>query len=348
MKTNRKLDTQEIIGLIKAGLTANLTVVSDNTLSGTDFFADRRDCFKEKGNRVSDIKGATALNNKDDNLILKAVAPLAHDDCHVRGELSFTGEVNGLAPANDFAASATTRNKVLNGPLCSPASEDKTPKPNEHSDPDAESNAALLDDEPVLADEAEDEGLFNPNFYRMRVDLFDNGEQDHKTRWTAKMSCDVHPDSEPEDRYVMVANFYSRARDFRSFVKGKDMWNEFYDEVEAMFHDKCKAEIDFNIKPMIAILKEESKPEFGKAQFLPLGYTACIMYQEHGKDPKVMVIYQQFMEVVELSQKFTVQKSSSRLYKIGIYRDETRAHLEPKRESPSKMVVRSRSDFARK
>ncbi len=147
---------------------------------------------------------------------------------------------------------------------------------------------------------------------------------------------------------LMVANFYSRARDFRSFVKGKDMWNEFYDEVEAMFHEKCKAEIDFNINPMIAILKEESKPEFGKAQFLPLGYTACIMYQEHGKDPKVMVIYQQFMEVVELSQKFTVQKSSSRLYKIGIYRDETRAHLEPKRESPSKMVVRSRSDFARK
>lgn len=324
MELHNNLTTSDIIERIKQanGIYDDDARPASDSIGGIDYFANR-DSFKDITKRET---GATLLNNKECNVILKAVAPMAHDDCQVRGDLSITGENKALA-----ATPASQTNDVADS-LHSPSDED-----NELMD-----DAVPLEDEAVLADDE----LFDPDFYKMRIDLFDNGAQANKTQWTAKITALVNPDSDPENPYVMVANYYSRSRDFRSAIKKRDMWCSFYDEVEAVFEEHVHAGLDYKVKPMIAILKEQVKHEGGKPSYLPIGYTASIMYQEHGCDPVVWVIYQNFLREVHLDQAFTVQKAS-KLYKIGIYRDPTRVHLEPRKDKPNQMVVRKPGDFGK-
>ncbi len=324
MELHKNLTTSDIIERIRQanGIYDDDARPASDSIGGIDYFANR-DSFKDITKRKA---GATLLNNKECNVILKAVAPMAHDDCQVRGDLPITGENKALA-----ATPASQTNGVADS-LHSPSDED-----NELMD-----DAVPLEDEAVLADDE----LFDPDFYKMRIDLFDNGAQANKTQWTAKITALVNPDSDPENPYVMVANYYSRSRDFRSAIKKRDMWCSFYDEVEAVFEEHVHAGLDYKVKPMIAILKEQVKHKGGKPSYLPIGYTASIMYQEHGCDPVVWVIYQNFLREVYLDQAFTVQKAS-KLYKIGIYRDPTRVHLEPRKDKPIQMVVRKPGDFGK-
>lgn len=323
MEQNSNLTTSEIINRIKqaSGIYDDVANPASASIGGIDYFSNR-ESFKDISKRET---GATLLNNKECNVILKAVAPMAHDDCQVRGDLSITGENKALA-----ATPASQTNSVADS-LHSPSDEDNV----------LMDNAVPLDNEAMLDDE-----LFDPDFYKLRIDLFDNGAQANKTQWTAKITALVNPDSNPENPYVMVANYYSRSRDFRSAVKKRDMWCSFYEEVEAAFEEHVHSGLDYKVKPMIAILKEQVKHEGGKPSYQPIGYTASVMFQEHGCDPVVWVIYQNFLREVQLDQAFTVQKAS-KLYKIGIYRDPARAHLEPRKDKPNQMVVRKPTDFGK-
>lgn len=327
MELQNNFTAYEIIERIKLanGIDSVGNQSAASEISGTDYFASR-DSFKDISNREA---GATLLNNKECNVILKAVAPMAHDDCQVRGDFSITGENKALA-----ATPATPTNGVAVS-LHSPSDEEK----------ELMDDAVPLDDDAVLLDEGQVE-LFDPDFYKLRIDLFDNGVQKNKTQWTAKITALVNPDSDPETPYVLVANYYSRSRDFRSSVKKRDMWCDFYDEVEAIFEGYASAGLDYKLKPMIAILKEQVKHEGGKPSYVPVGYTASIMYQEHGQEPVVWVVYSNFVREVNLDQAFTAQKAST-LYKIGISRDPKRVHLEPKKDKPNQMVIRKPSDFGK-
>ena len=338
----------EILALVRANRARQEG--TSHVVVANDYFSNR-DSFKDIKAAASDaIQGATLLNDKNDNVILKSVAPVAHIDADVRGDFPVSDDKALAAlpasPVTALAASATTPDNSDTSSLCSSASEDKSVKPQATpAEPDTDDLGVDLDDVAVLDDEAEPE-LFDPDFYKVRVDYFDNGVVKNKTQHTAKLTMQINPTSAKEDDYVCIANFYSRSRDLRQKVKAKDMWNGWYDDLEAFFAELCAAERSFELKPQIAILKEQGKDQFGKTRFEPVGYSACIIYKEHGKPHVVHMFYQNFIQSVALDKPFTKTKQSS-LVAIGLYRDEARAHLEPRSEEPKKMIVRDRSFFGK-
>ncbi|MBB3967193.1 hypothetical protein, partial [Rhizobium metallidurans] len=310
----------------------------------TDYFAER-DAFKN--NKASAVQGATLLNDKNDNVILKSVAPMAHDDADLRTDLPVLDDKALAAlPAtgNALAASATTPDKHDAPSLCSSAPDDKSA--NLDSNPADDDDPTLLDEQAQLVEDDTDPfDMFDPDFYKVRVDFFDNGVVQNKSRYTAKLTILVHPDSTKADEYILIANFYSRARDFRSKVKSDGMWGPWYDDIEKFFDTECDEKRDYLLKPQIAILKEKATDELGRTKFKPVAYTAAVIWHENGKPPVVVIMYQNFTQLVKLDKAFKAAKKSA-LQAIGVYRDEARAHLEPK-TSNAGMLVRDRNFFGK-
>jgi len=300
-----------------------------HALAITSYFANR-ESFKE--NKAP--AGASLLKDKEGKRILKAVAPMAHQDCETKGDFPITSdnELAAVATEPTNALAATTPDNPAADSLCSSTTEEKNDKAD--TDPDDDADLALLMD-----DSADDEVLlYDPDFYKVRVDFFDNGVQQNKTQYTAKLSIMAFPTTTKENEYVCFANFYSRARDFRAKVKACGFWGDWYVEVEDVFQSVKDTKANFDIPPQIAILKVPERDAYGKTKFRPVGYTACILQKRAGEPVEVLVMYQDFLNKVVLDKPFQKTKLSN-LVAMGVYRDEERAHLEPKQSQANTMVI---------
>lgn len=295
--------------------------------AGTDYFLDRtsRNDSQMKPASFADT-GATLLNNKDGIRNIKAVAPTAHAisdvDCNTLG-------TKPLAPS-----ASEPMNKTAVVSLRSPSDEKET-KDTCGVDDDAAPNTSVQLD----ADKNE---LFDPNFYKVRVDLFDNGGVKNKTRFTAKLT--VQTNENDTDHFALFANFYSRGRDFKAFIEKHQSWDDWYDDVWGIFEETRQLEVDFRIKPMIAVMKERTAID-GKFDYEPLMHTACIAYEAHGAAPVTMLFYKLWVEELRLDASFRARDSKAP-YKIGYYVDPARKHLAQSRQ-PKGLKVKTRQDFGK-
>ncbi len=275
--------------------------------------------------------GAIPLKNKDGIKNFKAVAPVAHPLTASSGDDDITLDNKPLAPA-----ASEPMNKALAAELRSSNDEQKvkdTCGADDDTDPASES-----------ATDCEDDGLFDPDFYKVSTDFFDNGEVRNKTRYTAKLSIQMHEDADPSSNDILFANFYSRSRDFKAFVERHGCWDYWYDNVWDIFNGKCNEDLDFKIKPLISILKERTY-ENRKASFEPLLYTACMLYQVKGQAPVLAVIYQLWGEEIHLDATFQAKDAHAPKYK-GYYVDPKRVHLEKAKQATG-MKIKTRKDFGK-
>lgn len=305
------------------------SVVGRPTSIGSDYFASRSGNGNiAVGEQVFDHASAIALNNKDKIKNFKAVAPLAHPMTAISGDDNITLENKELAPSASEAM-----DKVAG---CLRAS---------HDEKDTEITCGDDDDADavgVAVDEHADNEMFDPCFYKLRVDFFDNGHVHKKTQYTAKLSIQQHQDHDPSQAAEIFANFYSRGRDFKAFIERLDNWDGWYEAIWDIFQETCDMPLDFRISPRIAILKER-EVQNGRSTYEPLQHTACICYQAQGSAPVVTIFYMLWEKALVLDAPFNA-KDRKAPYKRGYYVDPERADLEPVKESKG-MKVKKRSDF---
>lgn len=326
--SSKQWTTEEVMAHIKASQQQRASFSA-----GTDYFANH-DVLVVNAQMPVDLideASATALNNKDGIKNFKAVAPMAHPTTASSGDDDITSGTKLLA-----AAANEPTNKAVVVPLRSPNDEHET-KDTCGADDDAD---------PVTTGNAyastEDDALFDPNFYKVRVDFFDNGDVRNRTRFTAKLSVQVSEHDDPAQNMELFANFYSRSRDFKAFIEKNECWDAWYDRVWEIFHETRDLELDFRIKPKIAIFKERSVTN-GKTNLDPLMHTACILYEAHNAPPVVMMLYQLWAEELSLDASFQA-KSKSAPYKIGYFIDPARKHLDSAKQSRG-LKVKTRRDF---
>lgn len=335
---DRKLTSQEILALIKARKDKpslgemdyfESKIAKHNVLQESDTKNVRADATALNINpHAGDAdKGAILLNNKDEIKNLKAVAPLAQPTTASSSDDNITGENKLLAPAV-----AEPTNKAVAGSLCSP-NDDK--EVNDTCGADDYPLTAISDEPAKTAGEE-----VCPEFFKIRADLFDNGEVRNKTRYTAKLTIQVHQDDDPADNGEAFANFYSRSRDFRAFVKKKECWDQWYEDVLEVYEETCAMELDFKLKPIIAILKERDPDT---RTFVPIFHTACISYQVHGGPAIILIAYEMWCEKFALNAQFQA-KSRNAPIGIGYYVDPARAGLEAQKETPP-MRIKKPGDF---
>ncbi len=324
---NGKLSTEELLTEIQM---SKLFPASNS--AGTDYFAKRHAPAFGDGLPVDliDETGATPLRNKNNIKNLKAVAPVAHPTTASSGDDDITSEIKPLAPSAD---EPTDKAVVVSLRLPNDEQEIKNTC-GAHDDPDPTS--AMVTDSGIE--------LVDPEFYKIRIDLFDNGSIAKRNRYTAKLSIQLHQDHDIADNQQAFANFYSRARDLKKSITDKGLWDSWYEMVFDEFAARQDQELDFCIKPRIAILKEKSIVT-GKPEYDPVLHTACILHQEHGKPPVLLIAYGVWVQELSLDASFQVRKANAP-YKMGYYVDPARADLDVAREKPT-MKVKTKADFGR-
>lgn len=319
--------TEEVMAYIKGSQTYRAPVSV-----GTDYFEMRDAPLSLCGIPVDQHSetGATSLTNKNEVKKLKAVAPLANPTTATSCDDNITWGSKPLAPA-----SSEPLDKAAVAPLRSPNGEEEV-----KSTCDAHG-------EPEPAAETPTEGgieLVDPDFYKIRVDLFDNGEGGRRNRFTAKLSIQLHQDHDPADNQQVFANFYGRARDLKKAINDKGLWDSWYDLIYEYYEAAKAMDADFKIKPHIAILKEKAFVA-GKVQYDSVLHTACLLYQEHGKEPYLLVGYGLWFEELFLDAQFEARKKNAP-YKMGYFIDPKRAGLATVR-TKSAMKVKTKVDFGR-
>lgn len=344
---NQVLTTADIIAQIRASQQQR-----ELAKTGTDYFSTREapeahilvpehqigtagaTALNVKPHADQAEKGATALNNKDRIKNFKAVAPMAHPTTASSGDDDITLDNKALAPA-----ASEPMNKAVAAELRSSNDEqDIKDTCGVDDDPDPASDSAADSDDDGST------GLFDPDFFKVSIDFFDNGAVRNKTRYTAKLSIQIHEDTDPSRNDRLFANFYSRSRDFKAYIERQDCWDDWYDNVWDIFNEKCNEQQDFRIKPLIAILKERSY-ENGKASYDPLLHTASILYQVQGQAPVLAVIYQLWGEEIALDAEFQAKDAHAPKHK-GYYVDPKRAHLEKAKQATG-MKIKTRNDFGK-
>ncbi|PYE45238.1 hypothetical protein DFI02_102682 [Rhizobium sp. PP-F2F-G20b] len=325
---NTKLSTQEVLAQIRAAQAAR-----GSGLTGTDYSRKWADTASSEQGGADVIElGATALNNKDGIKNFKAVAPVAHPSTASSGDDDITLENKALA-----ANTSEPMEKAVVDPLRSPTDEQ-----------DVQNTCGAHDDaDPTIdqSDHAEDDNeMFDPEFYKVSVDFFDNGDVINRTRYTAKLSIQKHQDDDPADNDKLFANFYSRSRQFKSFIEQQECWDEWYDHVWGIFQETCERKLDFKITPRISILKERSFAN-GKSTYDAIVHTACILYQAHGQVPILIVAYGLWVDKLPLDAKFQA-KDAKAPHSKGYYVDPARAALEPQKQAKG-MKVKTKRDFSR-
>lgn len=324
---SKQWTTEEAMAYIKASQQQRASVST-----GTDYFEKRRAPEFDDGMPVDliDEAGATPLRNKNNIKNLKAVAPVAHPTTASSGDDDITSGNKPLAPSADEPT-----DKAVVVALRSPNDEQEAKNTcGAHDDPDP--TPAMVTDSGIE--------LVDPAFYKIRADLFDNGNITRRNRYTAKLSVQLHQDHDIADNQQVFANFYSRARDLRKSITNKGYWDSWYEMVFEEFDALKRQELDFSIKPHIAILKEKSIVA-GKPKFDSVLHTACILHQEHGKPPVLLIAYGVWVHELSLDASFQARKANAP-YKMGYYVDPARAELDATREKPT-MKVKTKADFGR-
>lgn len=325
-QSDKSLTTAEIVALLvtKAPKPANMS-------SGTDYFAKHGDLSTDEAlpdeadatalnvNVEADQpdKGATALNNKNEIRILKAVAPVAQPTAP-RGDDDITSGTKPLAPSAD---EPTDKADVVS--LRSPSGKKET-KDTCGADDDtgqtSEGGETSDSPEPENNDE-----LFDPDFYKVRVDLFDNGAGTSRSRYTAKLSVQITPESNPDRPYELFVNFYSRDRDFKKLLRKHGLDDFWYTALLGVFEEVSASGDAFAIKPTIGLMKERTR-DGRQVEYTSLEYTAAILYQVEGADPVITMFYQYWQQTLTLDAAFNKQASNAP-YKRGYYVDPKRAAL---------------------
>ncbi len=342
--SHKTLTTEDIMAQIKA-----LKQQPASVGFGTNYFATRNAAEADMPlpGKPVDAAGATTLNinphaseadtgaiplkNKERIKNFKAVAPVAHPTTASSGDDDITLENKPLAPA-----ASEPMNKAAAAELRS-----------SNDEQDIKDTCGVDDDAEPASDSAADcesNNLFDPDFYKVSIDFFDNGEVRNKTRYTAKLSIQIHEDADPSRNDRLFANFYSRSRDFKAFIERQECWDDWYDNVWDIFNDKCREDLDFRIKPLIAILKERTC-ENGKASFEPLRHTACMLSQVQGQPPVLAVMYQLWGEEIDLDAEFQAKDAHAPKHK-GYYVDPKRVHLEKTKQATG-MKIKTRNDFGK-
>lgn len=339
--SSKPLTTEEIMALIGAKTPKPVAA-----FTGTDYFAknsgqctdgllpDKQSAILLRVNDHADQQyaDATLLNNKDGIKNFKAVAPTAPPTTASSCDDGITSRTKPLAPAADEpehnAADVSLRSSADEQETKGTCgADDDTPTTKPDGEPECDAVTALDVD---------------PQFFKVRADLFDNGEVKNKTRFTAKLSMQIHQDDDPANNAVTYANFYSRSRDFKAFVEKKNCWDAWYEEVATIFDETCRLDRDFEFKPMISILKERD-PE--TRVFGAVRHTACIFYKAHGRAPVLMILYGLWVEKFSLNAQFKAKCKNAPMA-IGYYVDPERAHLDVQKQSPP-MKIKTARDFQR-
>lgn len=324
---SKQWTTEEAMAYIKASQQQRAS-----SSTGTDYFAKRAAPVIDAELPVDliDETGATPLRNKNNIKNLKAVAPVAHPTTASSGDDDITSEIKLLAPSADEPT-----DKAVVVPLRLPNDEQEIKNTcGAHDDPDP--TPAMMTDSGIE--------LVDPDFYKIRIDLFDNGNIAKRNRYTAKLSIQLHQDHDIADNQQAFANFYSRARDLKKSITNKGFWDSWYEMIYEEYETLRGMELDFSIKPHIAILKEKAIVA-GKPKYDPVLHTACILYQEQGKTPVLLIAYGVWVHELPLDASFQARKANAP-YKMGYYVDPARAELDAVRETPA-MKVKTKADFGR-
>lgn len=334
--SSRSLTTAEIMALI-----AKTTTKPAETSSGTDYLTRYNE--QSSADMLPDEAGATALNVnveaestadqpdkgasalKDKDIIknFKAVAPTAQPTTASSCDDNITLVTKPLAPAADEPT-----DKAVASSLRSSAEENET-KPAcgaddapDHDTAQPSSGEATSDDEPSI--DAND-ALFDPDFYKARVDLFDNGTGNNRTQYTAKLSVQITPDKDPDRPYELFVNFYSRYRDFKKLLDKHDLADNWYEALLGIFEEMKSPGATYAIKPTIGLMKERIR-DGNFVDYPLLEHTAAILYQIEGSEPVIMMFYQYWEKALTLDAAFNKQMSNAP-YKRGHYVDPKRAEL---------------------
>lgn len=344
----RRLTTEEVIASINASRQkASSDVMGTDYLGG--YFASKsiapaeNTLVIETGATALNVnvqadrpdEGATALKYKDIIKNFKAVAPTAQPTTASSSDDNITLETKPLAPTADEPT-----DKPVAVSLRSSDDENETKGTcgahdhSEHDTAHSEGSGAASDDA--------DEDLFDPDFYKLRVDLFDNGAGNNRTQYTAKLSVQITPDHHPDRRYELFVNFYSRYRDFRKLLDKHGLNDNWYSALLGVFDDIKASGDTFAIKPTIGLMKERIRD----GQFVDyplLEHTAAILYQVEGSEPVITMFYQYWERTVVLDTAFNKQMDNAP-YKRGHYVDPKRATLAASAKSKGIKRV-SKADF---
>lgn len=333
--SSRSLTTAEIMALI-----AKTTTKSAETSFGTDYLTryDEQSSAEmlpdEAGATALNVnveaettadqpdKGASALKDKDIIKNFKAVAPTAQPTTASSCDDNITLGTKPLAPAadepTDKAVAVSLRSSAEENETKSACGADDAPG----HDTGPSSSEATNGDEPSTD---ADDTLFDPDFYKARVDLFDNGAGNNRTQYTAKLSVQITPDKDPDRPYELFVNFYSRYRDFKKLLDKHDLADNWYKALLEMFEEMNTSGATYAIKPTIGVMKERVRD--GKFVDYPLlEHTAAILYQVKGSEPVITMFYQYWQEALTLDAAFNRQMSNAP-YKRGHYVDPKRAEL---------------------
>lgn len=294
------------------------------------FFDDRRECFNKVNDKIKYIKG---------------LAPSAHpigesDNAHVHQTINTSAIASPSACDSQFANGSPD---ISDFAALHASDEDKHLKTNRDPDDDDDETGdwAETDDGVEVAepDEMDEAARYNPNFYYMRLDLFDNEDAKRTSRFKCKITARYEPDDDEED--VMVVEFRNRPRDIKPFLMKNGLWEHaWYQEVWGAIEYLRAEKVDYHINPTIGIIKERKRTDTGHT-YEPVGFAVCLLWQERGSEPQIAVQYGSWMHRFELTDDFQARKKSN-LIRVGRYRDESREKPKPKINMIFKSSRRSR------
>lgn len=284
---------------------------------GDHFFDDKRECFNNINNKIKDIKELAPS--------VKAHPIGEFSNAHVLQTINTNAIASPSACDRQFANGSPEVNDVA---ALHAHDEDKFLKTNRDlDDDDAEETGDWAETdygvEAAELNEMDEAAQYDPNFYYMRLDLFDNDDATRTSRFKCKIIARYEPDDDDKDKDIMVVEFRNRPRDIKTFLKGKGLWEHpWYQDVWHSLEYLREEKVDYRISPTIGIIKEWKRTDTGKA-FEPVGFAICLLWQEQGSEPQIVVQYGSWFHQFELTDDFQARKKSN-LFRVGRYRDETR------------------------